>query len=230
MIYILLFLILIGLISFPQWWVKHTIAKYDTIRTDIPGSGSEFAQHLLNKLELDYVSIEALDTDGGDHYSSQDKAVKLSKKNFHLHSLSAIVIAAHEVGHAIQDAENHQWMIRRHTLGKLSAIIETIAPAALTISPILLAITKSPMLSLATMGIGALSIGISTLFHLATLPVEFDASFSKALPILEEGNYLNKEDMIAARQILKAAALTYVSQSLMNILNVGYWLRRLRRF
>ena len=230
MMIIALFLILIGAIYFPQWWVKHTIQQHAHIRQDIPGTGAEFAQHLLNQLDLDDINVEESDGELSDHYSSEEKVVRLSPNHFHQHSLSAIVIAAHEVGHAIQDAENHTWMIRRHTLAKLSQVIETIAPIALTISPLLFALTKSPILSMATVAIGALSIGISTLFHFATLPVEFDASFNKALPILEQGHYLNTEDMQSARKILKAAALTYVAQSLMNILNVGYWLKRIKRF
>lgn len=230
MIFIPLFLLLIGIIYFPQWWVKHTIKHYSNIREDIPGTGEAFALHLLKKLNLEYIKVEEAEHEMGDHYSSEEKVVRLSPSNFNQHSLTAMVIAAHEVGHAIQDAENHTWMIRRHTLAKLSSLVETIAPIALAISPILLALTKSPILSMATMAIGALSIGISTLFHLATLPVEFDASFAKALPILEEGEYLNKDDMVGARKILKAAALTYVAQSMMNILNVGYWLKRFRRF
>ena len=230
MIFIVLILLLIGVIFFPQWWVKHTLKQHAGIRDDIRGTGEEFALHLLKKLDLTDIKVEEAEQALGDHYSSDEKVVRLSPNNFNQHSLTAMVIAAHEVGHAIQDAENHAWMARRHTLAKLSNAIEVIAPIALTVSPILLALTKSPMLSMATVGIGALSVGVSTLFHLATLPVEFDASFSKALPILEEGKYLNEEDMRNARTILKAAALTYVAQSLMNVLNMGYWLRRLRRF
>ena len=70
---------------------------------------------------------------------------------------------------------------------------------------------------------------ISTLVNLATLPVEWDASFGKALPILKSGGYLSDEDMQNARHILLAAAMTYVAGSLISLLNVGAWLRVLRR-
>ena len=70
---------------------------------------------------------------------------------------------------------------------------------------------------------------INALVQLVTLPVELDASFNKALPLLQQGQYLDQQDMVAARQILKAAALTYVAGSLASLLNVWRWLRFLRR-
>lgn len=219
---------LIALVTLPSWWVKHTFKKYSKARNDIPGTGAQFAEHLIKKLSLN-ISVEEVPTKQlADHYDPKAKAVRLSQNNFNERSLAAIVIAAHEVGHAIQDAENNLWMRRRELLIHATRAIEIIAPIALTISPVLLAITKSPALSLFTLVIGTLSIGITSLVHLVTLPVELDASFNKAMPILEQGKYLNKKDITAAQQILKAAALTYVAQSLLNLINVGYWLKRLR--
>ncbi len=229
MIVLFLAIALIGAITLPSWWVKHTFKKYSKIRDDIPGSGSQFAEHLINKLALDPIKIEEIDTNElADHYDPKAKVVRLSRDNFNNHSLAAMVIAAHEVGHAIQDAQNHPWMRRRELLIHASKAIEIIAPIALTISPILLAVSKSPALSLLVLVIGALSIGLTSLIHLITLPVELDASFNKALPILEQGHYLKQEDLKAAHSILKAAAFTYVAQSLLNLINAGYWLRRLR--
>jgi hypothetical protein len=80
-----------------------------------------------------------------------------------------------------------------------------------------------------TLIVAILSVLASTLVHLITLPVEWDASFGKALPILQEGEYLNDQDMKDARKILTAAALTYVAGSLASLLNVWRWLRYLRR-
>jgi uncharacterized protein len=74
--------------------------------------------------------------------------------------------------------------------------------------------------------VGAL---VGFLAHLITSPVEFDASFGKALPILKEGNYVNSDDLVIVRKILLACALTYVAAALRNMLNLGYWLRALRR-
>lgn len=77
--------------------------------------------------------------------------------------------------------------------------------------------------------IGIVSMALSTMVHLLTLPVEFDASYGKALPILKEGGYLHDGDLEHAEKILKAAALTYVAASLTSLLNLGRWIAVLRR-
>jgi Zn-dependent membrane protease YugP len=77
--------------------------------------------------------------------------------------------------------------------------------------------------------IGVLSMALGTIVHLVTLPVELDASYGKALPLLKEGNYLHEGDLRHAQRILKAAALTYVAGSLASLLNLGRWLAVLRR-
>jgi hypothetical protein len=113
------------------------------------------------------------------------------------------------------------------TVAKFANVAQRITPIAFWISPLLAFV--SPAASRVTLGIAVLSILASTLVHLITLPVEWDASFGKALPILEKGEYLNEEDMKNAHQILLAAALTYVAGSLASLLNVWRWLKYLRR-
>lgn len=203
--------------------------KYAQSRTDFAGNGEAFARHLLHQLGLDEsVNVEIVKA--GDHYDPIAKAVRLSQKFSQQTSLTAIVIAAHEVGHVIQDFEQLSLFKKRILLAKIMQFIQYIAPITLTVAPILLFFTKSILLSGFVVGIGFLSIAMNTLFHLITLPVEWDASFNKALPILVGGEYLTKEeDIKAAHTILKAAALTYVSQSLFNLLNIAYWLRLLKR-
>ncbi|HEY9032845.1 MAG TPA: zinc metallopeptidase [Pseudomonadales bacterium] len=229
MIYLLLALLLIGLLVMPRLAIIHTLKKHNIARADIPGSGGQFAGHLLKRLALaDDVSVEAVD--GGDHYDPQAKTVRLGRDHFDRHSLAALVVAAHEVGHALQHAENNRWLALRQQLLNAAQLIEKIAPLTLTIAPLLLAVTRSPLLSFVVLAIGFLSIAMTTLLHLLTLPVELDASFNKALPLLVDGNYLPQpDDYPKARTLLRAAALTYVAQSLFNLLNIAYWLRLLRR-
>ncbi len=90
-------------------------------------------------------------------------------------------------------------------------------------------LTRIPQAGALTILIGLLSMGLSTIVHLVTLPVEFDASYGKALPILKEGKYLHDGDLKHAEKILKAAALTYVAGSLASLLNLGRWIAVLRR-
>jgi Zn-dependent membrane protease YugP len=96
-------------------------------------------------------------------------------------------------------------------------------------APIFMLISRSAGLGLVFLVVAIGSMLVSTLVHLVTLPVELDASFKKALPMLEDGGYLHDGDLPHANKILKAAALTYVAASLASLLNVGRWLAVLRR-
>lgn len=228
MIYLFLFIIFLAILLLPQFIVQTTLKRHNQTRTDIPGSGGEFALHLIHKLNLsETVRVEPAQVD---HYNPMDKMVGLSADFFNQHSLAAMVIAAHEIGHAVQDAENNHWMRLRDKLVSTAHVIEKIAPLTLAIAPVLLFITKSPALSVLMFFIGFLAVAMTTLLHLITLPVELDASFNKAMPILQAGNYLPlPSDAAKAKAILRAAAFTYVAQSLFNLLNIAYWLRLLAR-
>jgi Zn-dependent membrane protease YugP len=90
-------------------------------------------------------------------------------------------------------------------------------------------VARIPQVSFLMFFIGFLSMALSTLVHFVTLPVELDASFNKALPVLKQGGYLREDDLPHARRILKAAALTYVAGSLASLLNLSRWIAILRR-
>jgi Zn-dependent membrane protease YugP len=95
-------------------------------------------------------------------------------------------------------------------------------------TPVVLALVKAPHLVLIEVCCGVLIFALAIVLHAVTLPVEFDASFRRALPILKAGRYIKQEDMRAAKQILRAAAFTYVAAASMSILDVMRWLRLLR--
>lgn len=225
MIWVAVFLVAVGLFFFPQWWVGRVLKQHSAERADFPGTGGELAQHLIKAHGLEGVQVEA--TEAGDHYDPVDKMVRLTPDKLVGRSLTAIVVAAHEVGHAIQDHNNEKTFNARITAAKFANVAQRITPVAFWISPMLAFV--SPVASRVTLGIAVLSILASTLVHLITLPVEWDASFGKALPILKKGEYLNEQDMNAAHKILRAAALTYVAGSLASLLNVWRWLRYLKR-
>jgi Zn-dependent membrane protease YugP len=224
MIWILVFILFLALFLLPQWWVGRVLKRHGEERDDFPGSGGELAQHLIKTEGLEGVQVEA--TDSGDHYDPMDKMVRLTPDKLEGRSLTAIVVAAHEVGHAIQDHHKETTFNARIKAAKFANIAQRITPIAFWLSPVIALI--NPGVSRVTLGIAVLSILASTLVHLITLPVEWDASFGKALPILEKGGYLNDQDMKGARQILLAAALTYVAGSLASLLNVWRWLRYLK--
>ncbi|MEC9415393.1 MAG: zinc metallopeptidase, partial [Pseudomonadota bacterium] len=144
-------------------------------------------------------------------------------------SLTAITVAAHEVGHAIQDNDNYAPLRYRTRLIKISRGVEKIGAGVLMISPFIGIITKAPGLSAIVFISGLLTLLSSTLIHLITLPTEIDASFKRALPLLNKNNILINGDLKHARKILTAAAFTYVSASLMSLLNIARWWSILRR-
>ncbi|MEM8659589.1 MAG: zinc metallopeptidase [Pseudomonadota bacterium] len=229
MVVVVLVLILLVAVALPGLWVKRVLKKYSepADRYRDQGTGAELARHLLDRFELNDVIVEP--TDMGDHYDPQARAVRLTPSNHDGCSLTAITVAAHEVGHAIQDSRNETLFRNRQRLAKLAVRGQQIGSIFMIAAPIVMVITKAPGASLFFLAIAILSMLIGTLVHLITLPVEFDASFNKALPILDSGEYLHEGDLDHANRILKAAAFTYVAASLMSLLNLGRWLAVLRR-
>jgi Zn-dependent membrane protease YugP len=229
MIWAVLILLLIAGISLPGLWVKRVLNKYSepADRYLDKGSGGELARHLLDRFELTAVKVE--ETDKGDHYDPEAKAVRLSPGNFSGHSLTAVTVAAHEVGHAIQDARGEILFRSRQRLVGAAVKGEQISRVLLIGAPLVLLVTRLPQAGFFMLlaAVGAMALG--TLVHIVTLPVELDASYNKALPMLEEDGYLYEGDQPHARRILKAAALTYVAGSLASLLNLGRWLTLLRR-
>lgn len=210
----------------PQYWVKTVIERHSAERTDFPGTGGEFARHLLDEMQLGHVVVE--ETRHGDHYDPETKAVRLLPEHLNGRSLSAVVIAAHEVGHAMQDATGYGPLAHRTRMAKQAKRVETIGSVVMLLAPVMLIFTKAPFLLIVQLIAGMLILAFTVLMHALTLPVEFDASFSRALPVLKAGGYLEEKDMRSARQILRAAAFTYVAAAAMSLLNVMRWLRVLR--
>jgi Zn-dependent membrane protease YugP len=215
---------LMALIFGPQFWIKWVMEKHGREQPEFPGTGGELARHLLDRAGLADVRLERID--GGDHYSPEEKVVRLSARNFDGKSVTAVAVAAHEVGHALQHQDNYAPLMLRQRLAGLCIIIERTGGILLMATPIVFAVTHSPAVLLAELVLGLGILASTVVIHIFTLPTEFDASFKRALPILE--NYLRPEDMPGARQVLKAAAFTYVASALVSILNIARWLRILR--
>lgn len=220
-------LVIIAVIFGPGIWVQRVLAKYSDPPDRYSGSGAQLARHLLNSNGLENVKVER--TKEGDHYDPGDKAVRLTSDKFDGRSLTAITVAAHEVGHALQDRDGFGPLRLRTQLVKATRHVEKLGAGILMVSPFIGALTRVPMLGILMFLGGLLTLGSSTVIHLVTLPTEFDASFNRALPILENKDILKKSDRRHARRILKAAAYTYVSASLMSLLNIARWWAILRR-
>lgn len=220
-------LLILGLVFGPGIWVQRVLARYSKPEDRYDGTGSEMARYLLDQHGLDSVSVEA--TEIGDHYDPEAKAVRLTADKFDGRSLTAITVAAHEVGHALQDNKQYAPLRWRTRLVRATRGIERIGAGVLIISPFLGLVTRVPAIGLLTFAAGMLTLGTSALVHFVTLPTEFDASFARALPMLNEHRILKDVDRPHARRLLTAAALTYVSASLMSLLNIARWIAILRR-
>ena len=224
---LLLLLLLIIVIVGPGWWVKSVLQRYSQPVDRYAGTGGELARHMLDRLGLHDVGTEV--TEQGDHYDPDARVVRLTEDKFNNRSLTAITVAAHEVGHAHQHANGYRPLLWRTRLVKWAAPGEKLGAGILMMAPLITVVTRAPVIGLLMLLGGFLVLGLGAVIHLITLPMELDASFGRALPMLREGGYLKPGDEPHARKLLRAAAMTYVAVSLMSLLNVARWWAILRR-
>lgn len=224
---VILLVLLLALVFGPQLWARSVLSRYSQQQEHYPGSGSEFARHLLNKCGLQAVALEK--TALGDHYDPDARCVRLSEENFDGKSLTAVTVAAHEVGHAIQHHSGDRKLAMRTRLVRIAQVAEKAGSLAMFAIPVLVGFSRAPSLGVLMFIIGLASLGVSALVHLVTLPVEWDASFGKAMPLIRAGHYLSATEERAAEKILRACALTYFAASLSSLLNIWRWIRFLRR-
>jgi Zn-dependent membrane protease YugP len=227
--HIVLAVLLVMLLIFgPQWWARYTFRRYAQVSPQVPGTGAELARHLLDRFSMMDVGVERAEQ-GGDHYDPEHRVVRLSPENHDRNSLTAVAVAAHEVGHAIQHQRNDARLALRQHLVRFAQSVQQLGAGAMFLMPVAVAITRAPSAALVMGAIGLASMASGALVHLVTLPVELDASYGKALPILRGGSYIRRGDEAAVRRVLAAAALTYVAGSLASLLNLARWLAWLRR-
>lgn len=210
----------------PQLWARYVLKRHSRHRDEIPGTGGELAVHLIENSKLDGVTVERIPA--GDHYDPVAKVVRLSEAVHDGKSLTAVVVAAHEVGHAIQDRFGYAPLKWRTRLVRVAAASERFGAIILIALPFVTALTRVPATGALMLAGGLAVLLIPVAVHFVTLPVEFDASFRRALPILALG-YVPRDELPAARRILTACALTYVAASLAALLNFWRWIYFLRR-
>lgn len=225
--YIFFGLIVLAIVFGPGLWVQRVMRRYSEPADRYPGTGAELVRHLAGELGLDGLRVEQ--TDAGDHYDPQDKVIRLTPDKYNGRSLTAITVAAHEVGHALQDRDGYGPLRWRTRLVKSTRNAERVGAALLMASPFLGMLSRAPSIGVLMFLGGLLTLGSSVLVHMVTLPTELDASFNRALPLLNRGRILKPVDRPHARRLLTAAALTYVAASLMSLLNVARWWALLRR-
>lgn len=219
-------LILLLVLVLPGWWAHAVLRRHAGERSDLTDTGARLARRLLGENGLTEVRVEI--TEQGDHYDPQARAVRLTRGNYHGHSLTAHTVAAHEVGHAIQDHRGYAPLAWRTRLVRFAQWAEKAGAVMMLLIPVLMLVSHRPGGGLLGFAVGAAGFLSAALVHLVTLPVELDASFRRALPLLA-GCGLKPADLAPARRILTACALTYVAASLSAMLNIWRWLAILKR-
>lgn len=192
-----------------QFNVKSTFSKYSRIASRSGMTGFDSARRILDANGLGDVRIAHVSGDLTDHYNPTDNTIYLSDSVYGSNSAAAIGVAAHEAGHAVQHATGYTPIKIRSAIIPITNIGSNLAMPLIILGIIL----SFPTLAY----IGVAAFGLSTLFQLVTLPVEFDAS-GRALKALEGS--LDGDDLASARNVLRAAALTYVAALAVSLVNL----------
>lgn len=192
--------------------VNSVMKKYSKVGNSTGISGAEAARRILNNEGLYHVQVECLNADSGDHYDPSTNTVRLSYSNYSGSSVTAVGVAAHECGHAIQHAQNYQ------PLNFRTAIVPVVnIGSKLGFPLIILGVLLSWNYVLIQIGIWAFS--LSVLFQLVTLPVEFNAS-SRAIAKIDQYGLMSQTENEDCKKVLRAAAMTYVAAAASSILQL----------
>ncbi len=200
-----------------QFHIKGTYAKYARIESSLGMTGAEVAETILKEMGIHNVTVEPIAGELTDHYDPTAKAVRLSEVVYGSRSLAAAAVAAHECGHVLQDIRGYKPMNMRAALVPVASFGSSISPW-LIMGGFMLAAMGSISTIFINVGIALFS-GV-VLFHIVTLPVEFDAS-SRALRLINELGILQGDENRAAKKVLNAAALTYVAKTLYTVLQLA---------
>lgn len=198
------------LMFWAQQRVKSTYEKYADIQSSLGMTGAQVAKTILQRMDIHNVTVERIDGELTDHYDPSAKAVRLSESVYASSSLAAAAIAAHECGHVLQDVRGYQFMNIRASLVPVANIGANFGPLMVMAG---LFLTSLGSLSVVFINVGIALFAGAILFHIVTLPVEFDAS-SRALKLIDELGILQGNENRGARSVLNAAAWTYVATAI----------------
>ncbi len=210
--FLIYFAILLIVPIWAQMRVKSTYKKYSKVSNSTGKTGAEVAREILDQNGLYSVQVEPVRGMLSDHYDPRSKVVRLSEDNYYGSSIAGAAVAAHEVGHAIQDAEGYAFLRFRHALVPVANIGSNFS--------FLLILGGMLLSSMNMFLLGIIFMSVAVLFQFVTLPVEFNASSRAMDQIVSTGLIRNNEER-GARKVLNAAALTYVAGALVALLELA---------
>lgn len=196
---------------YAQFKVQSTFTQMSQVRSARGYTGAQIGRKLLDDSGLSKVGIEQIPGNLSDNYDPRDKILHLSESVYNSDSVAAIGVVAHEVGHAVQDSKAYAPLKIRSGLVPAANIGSQLAIPLFFIGLIF----SYPML----MDIGIIAFSLAVAFTIITLPVEFNAS-RRAITMLSDGMYIDKDEVPMAKKVLDAAALTYVAATAMAVLNL----------
>lgn len=212
-----------ALAFYAQWKVKSTYARYAKVAASTRMTAREVAQRILQhgavslrRPELNDVGIAAVQGRLADHYDPRSKTLRLSSPESR--SLADIGVAAHEAGHALQDAARYRPLVLRSTIVPAAQFGSQLA------FPLLLGGLLIPKLFSTLLLLAIVAYSASVLFTLVTLPVEFNASRRAMRLLRETGTVTSGKEQAAVGKVLNAAALTYVAAAAAAVLNLAYFI------
>ncbi|MHC4822239.1 MAG: zinc metallopeptidase [Planctomycetota bacterium] len=207
--------------------VKSTFSRYSKIPTQSGMSGRDVAVRILRDNGIHDVEVEAVGGSLTDHYDPRKKKLRLSEPVYGGRSMAAFGVAAHEVGHAIQDARGYAPLKFRSAWVPVANLGNGLSFIVILLAFFMGGAATTMGTYMAWAGVGLF--GCMTLFTFITLPVEFDAS-RRALQSLAQGGYTTEAELLGAKKVLTAAALTYVAAFVGSLLMLLYWAYRLGLF
>jgi len=203
--------------------VKRTFAKYENVGTQSNMTGAEAAKLMLERQGVTDCKIEAVAGRLSDHYDPRVKTLRLSQPVYDARSISAIGVACHEAGHALQHAQGYRWLKMRSTLVPVTNISSKMSMPVIMIGGLLM--TLAPVFGMPVLLIGCALFAAAVVFSVVTLPVEWDAS-ARAKTAMVDAGIVTREEVSGASNVLNAAFLTYLAAAIASIMTLIYYLHR----
>ncbi|OED42410.1 hypothetical protein AB833_07160 [Chromatiales bacterium (ex Bugula neritina AB1)] len=203
--------------------VKSTFKKYESVGTANNLTGAEAARIMLERAGVTDCTIEPISGRLSDHYDPRDKTLRLSEPVYNARSISAIGVACHEAGHALQHATGYKFLKMRSQLVPVTNMSSKMAMPVIMAGMVLMSL--APALGMPVIIVGCLLFGAAVLFSVVTLPVEWDAS-ARAKTAMVNAGIVSEQEMRGAGNVLNAAFLTYLAAAIASILTLLYYLHR----